>query len=102
MYHELGLVEEFNINPIVLKRWLVSLSLILHVLLSLSDIVLFGFFFFFLVVLFLFLFFLVFLFVFVFMGIKIEMGFEFETQSGFVDYMSGKYQSRFDFNILRV
>ncbi|GFO22374.1 phosphodiesterase [Plakobranchus ocellatus] len=22
MYHELGLVEEFNINPIVLKRWL--------------------------------------------------------------------------------
>ncbi|XP_055865771.1 high affinity cGMP-specific 3',5'-cyclic phosphodiesterase 9A-like isoform X7 [Biomphalaria glabrata] len=26
MYHELGLVEEFNINPIVLKRWLLCVQ----------------------------------------------------------------------------
>lgn len=25
MYHELGLVHEFNTNPIILKRWLVSI-----------------------------------------------------------------------------
>ena len=24
MYHELDLVQEFNINPVTLKRWLVS------------------------------------------------------------------------------
>lgn len=24
MYHDLGLVKDFNINPITLKRWLVS------------------------------------------------------------------------------
>lgn len=24
MYHDLGLVKEFNINPITLKRWLVK------------------------------------------------------------------------------
>ncbi|NXT88813.1 PDE9A phosphodiesterase, partial [Anhinga rufa] len=26
MYHDLGLVKDFNINPITLKRWLVSIS----------------------------------------------------------------------------
>ncbi|XP_060129536.1 high affinity cGMP-specific 3',5'-cyclic phosphodiesterase 9A isoform X3 [Zootoca vivipara] len=26
MYHDLGLVKDFNINPIILKRWLVKLS----------------------------------------------------------------------------
>jgi hypothetical protein len=26
MYHELGLVAEFNINPITLKRWIVSMT----------------------------------------------------------------------------
>lgn len=24
MYHDLGLVKEFNMNPITLKRWLVN------------------------------------------------------------------------------
>jgi len=28
MYHELQIVKEFNINPITLKRWLVSLSVV--------------------------------------------------------------------------
>ena len=27
MYHELGLVAEFSINPITLKRWIVSCTL---------------------------------------------------------------------------
>lgn len=26
MYHDLGLVKDFNINPITLKRWLVGLT----------------------------------------------------------------------------
>lgn len=26
MYHDLGLVKEFNMNPITLKRWLVKLE----------------------------------------------------------------------------
>lgn len=26
MYHDLGLVKEFNMNPITLKRWLVKLQ----------------------------------------------------------------------------
>ncbi|XP_069750580.1 high affinity cGMP-specific 3',5'-cyclic phosphodiesterase 9A-like isoform X1 [Narcine bancroftii] len=26
MYHDLGLVEEFNMNPIILKRWLLSIQ----------------------------------------------------------------------------
>lgn len=28
MYHDLGLVKDFNINPITLKRWLVRASLL--------------------------------------------------------------------------
>ena len=31
MYHELGLVKEFNMNKITLKRWLVSDMLISYV-----------------------------------------------------------------------
>ena len=27
MYHDLGLVKEFNMNPITLKRWLVKVEL---------------------------------------------------------------------------
>lgn len=30
MYHDLGLVKDFSINPITLKRWLVRRSDILH------------------------------------------------------------------------
>lgn len=26
MYHDLGLVKEFNMNPITLKRWLVKID----------------------------------------------------------------------------
>ena len=30
MYHEIGLVDEFNINPITLKRWLVCINTVIN------------------------------------------------------------------------
>jgi len=39
MYTDLGLVREYNINPITLKRWLVSIAHFLYLMQILSPLV---------------------------------------------------------------